>query len=132
MPNKHDPYEKLILDRLAQGVLKSQIARELVALGVTSTRDQLSKWIKNRSSRIRKNALLLSPPASVPVQTPKPVQPLSTQPATARPQSKPQPQVDLSDPLAFMRKKKVDFEVPTQEEIQAQKEDDSRIKISKK
>lgn len=127
MPNKHDPHEKLILDRLAQGVLKSQIARELVALGVTSTRDQLSKWIKNRSLRIRENALLLSPPASVPVQTPKPVQPLS-----ARPQSKPQPQVDLSDPLAFMRKKKVDFEVPTQEEIQAQKEDDSRIKISKK
>lgn len=61
MTNKHDPHEAFILERLSRGVMKSQISRDLVCLGVTSTPDQLTRWLQRRAARIQSNAELVSP-----------------------------------------------------------------------
>lgn len=61
MGNKHDQFEAFILERLAKGVMKSQISRDLVDLGVRSTPDQLSRFLKRRAERIQRNAVLVDP-----------------------------------------------------------------------
>jgi len=61
MANKHDQFENFIMERLARGAMKSQIARDLVAQGVSSTPDQLSRWLNRRAARIQSNAVLVNP-----------------------------------------------------------------------
>lgn len=107
MVNKHDQFEGFILERLSRGVMKSQIARDLVELGVASTPDQLSRWLKRRADRILANAGLVDPVNAGPLATPNPPATVKSPPAApaapAHQEAPPKPAT--AAPVADFRKR---------------------------
>ena len=102
MSNKHDPHEAFILERLSRGVMKSQISRELVGLGVTSTPDQLTRWLQRRAARIQSNAELVNPRmARVPAKQAAPT--AASTGTSAQPTSTPTPATAASTPTGTSR-----------------------------
>jgi hypothetical protein len=138
MSNKHDSFESYILERLTQGALKSHISRELVERGCASTPDQLSRWIKRRADRIASRIHLIDP-MRTPVPVPAQVVPASTPHLSPQPEPEPthqgapaQAPSKIPGPLDFMKKGTFNFEIPSEEEIDAQQHESSKIRITKK
>lgn len=118
MANKHDPHAKHILSRSTEGASRAQIARELEALGVKTTGQEIYLWLKRRAGRIQLNRSLVDPLMSMaPVAQPTPASLLS------KPQSSIQPppltaKTTRKDRMAWANKGSMNIVVPTEEELE--------------
>lgn len=112
MANKHDSFESQILERLSRGVLKTQISRELNAMGCASTPDQLARWLTRRAARITSRMSVINPVA----------------PTALNPSLPPQ-SAKKTAPLDFLKRGVFDFDVPTADEIEAERAAKAKIKF---